>query len=182
MLNIVQNNQSFRSTNGENKQFQRMFLDSKIAESYQKQQAKVKYVLQFDIVPYIRKKLLVEVKDQAFCFKFDESTTEQEKKQYNAYSIYYSLYQKERLTFYYGSLFIDHCAAEDLIKHFYEFMNRYVSNVRILLNIGMDGPSVNKKFERKLLQSLAKNESANFIFIGTFGLLQTMLLEKEWQH
>ena len=61
-------------------------------------------------------------------------------------------------------------------------MDRYVSNVRILLNIGMDGPSVNKKFERKLLQSLAKNESANFIFIGTFGLLQTMLLEKEWQH
>ena len=150
-----------------------MFLDSKIAESYQEQQTKVKYVLQFDTVPYIRKKLLVEVKDQAFCFKFDESTTEQEEKKYNAYSTYYSLCQKERLTFYYGSLFIDHCAAEDLIKHFYEFMGRYVSNVRILLNIGMDGPSVNKKFKRKLLESLAKNESENFIFIGTYSLLIT---------
>ena len=88
-----------------------MFPNSKIAESYQQQETKLKYLLQFGIVPYIRKKLLMEVKDQAFCFKFDESTTKQVKKQCDDYFIYYLLSQKEILTSYCGLLFIDHCAA-----------------------------------------------------------------------
>ena len=50
-------------------------------------------------------------------------------------------------------------------------MNRYELNVQILLTISMDGPSVNKKFERKLLESLEKNESTIFICIGTCSLL-----------
>ena len=53
----------------------------------------------------------MEVKDQAFCFKFDESTAEQVKKQCDDYFIYYLLSQKEILTSYCGLLFIDHCAA-----------------------------------------------------------------------
>ena len=88
-----------------------MFPNSKIAESYQQQETKLKYLLQFGIVPYIRKKLLMEVKDQALCFKFDESTTEQVKKQCDDYFIYYLLSQKEILPSYCGLLFIDHCAA-----------------------------------------------------------------------
>ena len=86
-----------------------MFPNSKIAESYQQQETKLKYLLQFGIVPCIRKKLLMEVKDQAFCFKFDESTTEQVKKQCDDYFIYYLLSQKEILTSYCGLLFIDNC-------------------------------------------------------------------------
>ena len=88
-----------------------MFPNSKIAESYQQQETKLKYFLQFGIVPYIRKKLLMEVKDQAFCFKFDESTTKQVKKQCDDYFIYYLLSQKEILTSYCGLLFIDNCEA-----------------------------------------------------------------------
>ena len=49
-------------------------------------------------------------------------------------------------------------------------MNRYDLNVQTLLNIGTHGPSVNKKFERKLLESLEKNESTTFICIGTCSL------------
>ena len=75
-----------------------MFPNSKIAESYQQQETKLKYLLQFGIVPYIRKKLLMEVKDQAFFFFFDESTTKQVKKQCDDYFIYYLLSQKEILT------------------------------------------------------------------------------------
>ena len=29
------------------------------------------------------------------------------------------------VTSYWDSLFVGHCTAEDFIKHFYEFMNRY---------------------------------------------------------
>ena len=49
-------------------------------------------------------------------------------------------------------------------------MNRYDLNVQTLLNIDMHGPSVNKKFETKLLESLEKNESTTFICIGTCSL------------
>lgn len=170
VLNIVQTNGSFRSANGDNKRFQRMFPDSKIAKSYEQQESKVKYVLQYGIVPYIKKVLFEEVNHQTFCFKFDESTTSQVKKQYDAYLTYYSSSQKEIVTSYCGSLFVGHCLAEDLIKHFYEFMSRCGLDVKKLLHIGMDGPSVNKKFERMLLQSLEKNESTTFICIGTCSL------------
>ena len=80
--------------------------------------------MQFGTVPYIKKKLLVESRNQAFCFKFDESTTEQVKKQDDAYFTSYLLSQKEILVSYFSSLFVDYCAAEDIIKHFYEFMSR----------------------------------------------------------
>ena len=49
-LNIVQNNEFFKSASGDNKRFQGMFLNSKIAESYQQQETKLKYLLQFGIV------------------------------------------------------------------------------------------------------------------------------------
>ena len=91
--------------------------------------------MQFGTVPYIKKTLLVEVKNQAFCFKFDESTTEQVKKQYDANFTYYLLSQKEILVSYFSSLFLDYCTAEDIIKHFHEFMSRCDLNVRILLDI-----------------------------------------------
>ena len=61
----------------------------------------------------------------AFCFKFDESATNQVKKQYNANFTYYSLLQKEIVTYYCNSLFGGHCTAEHLIKHIHKFMNRY---------------------------------------------------------
>ena len=147
-----------------------MSPDSKIAKSYQQQETKIQYVLQFGIVPHIRRKLLEEVKDQAFCFKFDESATEQVKKQYDVYFTDYSLFRKKIVTSYCGSLFVGHCTAEYLIKYFYEFMNRYDLNVRILLNIGMDGPNVNIRFERNLLESLEKNESTTFICIAPCSL------------
>ena len=83
---------------------------------------------------------------------------------------FYSLFQKKIVTSYCDSLFVGHFSAEDLIKHVYEFINRYDLNVGILLNIGMDGPNVNKNFKRKLLESLKKSKSTTFICILTCSL------------
>ena len=54
-LDCVDSNFSFASTNSDAKKFQRMFPDSKIAESYRQAETKTKYVLQFGIVPYMLK-------------------------------------------------------------------------------------------------------------------------------
>ena len=154
----------------DNERFERMFPDSSVAKSYKPGQTKVKYVLQFGIAPYIRLSLIEEMKGQTFCFKFDETTMSQVKKQYDGYITYYSSSKKKIATSYCVSLFLRHCTAEDLVRHFFEFVKKIDLDPNKLLNIGIDGPSVNRKFERKLIQALESNEGANFITIGSCPL------------
>ena len=52
---------------------------------------------------------------------------------------------EEIKTIYCGSLFVGHCTADDLLDHFDHFMKDFGLDVEYLLNIGMDGPNVNKK-------------------------------------
>ena len=54
-LDCVDSNFSFASTNNDAKKFQRMFPNSKIAESYRQDGTKTIYVLQFGIVPSLEK-------------------------------------------------------------------------------------------------------------------------------
>ena len=55
--------------------------------------------------------------------KFDETTTIQVKKQYNAYLTFYSDESKKIKTLYCGSLFVGHCTANDSLDHYYHFMD-----------------------------------------------------------
>ena len=149
VLNIVQCNHSFSSADNDNIRSKLMFSDPKIAQGYSQGHTKANYMLQYGIVLYIKEELLKRIKDVLYCFKFDETTNSQIKKQYDGYITYYSQSKKCVVTSYCGSLFLGHCTAHDLLDHFYEFMSK-------LLNIGTDGPSVNKSvlkegFARKTL-------------------------------
>ena len=104
-----------------------------------------------------------EIKDQQYCLHFDETTTSQVKKQYNAYITYFSRTRKEITTLYDGSLFVGHCFASDLLHLFFTFIEELNLDVENLLNIGMDGPSMNKKSEEDLHQELEKTSGTNFI-------------------
>ena len=142
-LSIVDKTQSFSSADGDNEKFQRMFPDSAIAKAYKQGRTKVKYTVHFGIAPHVKALLLEEVRNVPFAFKFDETTTSQVKKQYDGYITYYSNSKKEITTSYCGSLFLGHCSAADLINHFFHFIEDLELDVNNLLNIGMDGPSVN---------------------------------------
>ena len=74
------------------------------------------------------------------------------------------------MTSYCGSLFLGHCTANDLLDHFYEFMSKLGLVLKNLLNIGMDGPSVNKSFLKKLRKDLQEKHCTCFIDIGTCPL------------
>ena len=169
-LSIVDKTQSFSSADGDNEKFQRMFPDSAIAKAYKQGRTKVKYTVHFGIAPHVKALLLEEVRNVPFAFKFDETTTSQVKKQYDGYITYYSNSKKEITTSYCGSLFLDHCSAADLINHFFHFIEDLELDVNNLLNIGMDGPSVNKKFERELLEELENSNISKFITIGSCAL------------
>lgn len=68
---------------------------------------------------------------------------------------------------YCGSLFVDHCPSEKLVEHFYEFIKKVGLDIKYMLHLGMDGPNVNKKFQRLLLENI---ENTTFLDIGTCPL------------
>ena len=82
----------------------------------------MKYYIQFGIAPYFKDELVKHIKGAGFCFKFDETTTSQVKKQYDGYNTYSSKKFLKVITAYVGSLFVGQCTAVDLFDHFFEFM------------------------------------------------------------
>ena len=74
-LKTVASNYSFSSADRDNKRFQLIFPDSKIAQSYKQSSTKIKYVIQYGIAPYVVELLLKGFKNKPFTFIFDETTT-----------------------------------------------------------------------------------------------------------
>ena len=70
---------------------------------------------------------------------------------------------------YCSSLFVDHRPSEKLEKHFYEFVQKVGLDINFILHLGMDGPNVNKKFQRLLLES-SYLQKTTFLDIGTCPL------------
>ena len=97
----------------------------------------------------IKDMLKEDYKNTPFCFKFDETTTSQIKKQYDGYIQFYSESLKKVVTCYCGSLFVGHCTAEDLLDHFFHFMKNLNLDTNFAISISMD-VNVNKSTEKKL--------------------------------
>ena len=70
------------------------------------------------------------------------------------------------VTAYLGSLFVGHCSHEDLVVHFFNFLKSFNLSADLLFNVGMDGPTVNKAFLRKVVSELSKN-NLSVIDIGS---------------
>ena len=92
--------------------------------------------------------MICDLKGAPYTFKFDETTTSQVKKQYDAYVLHYSNQFKKVTTAYVGSLFVGHCTAADLLDYFFEFVRSLNLDTNLLLAIGMDDQNVNKSFEK----------------------------------
>lgn len=85
-LDVIHSHSSFIATNGNNEKYNLIFHDS----SYCWRILAEIYMVQFGIASYIKRIIYSEVKEMPFTFYFDEITTSQLKKQYNAYATYYS--------------------------------------------------------------------------------------------
>ena len=94
-LDCVQTNYSFAGANNDNEKFKQMLPDSKIAQSYRQGEAKIKYVIQYSIAPFVKEQMIRDLKLQPFIFKFDETTTNQVKKQYYGYFQFWCSEKKE---------------------------------------------------------------------------------------
>ena len=90
-LDPASSKHSFASTNGNNDKLRRIFPDSQIAKRFHQAETKTKYMIQFEVAPYVRKQVIEDFPGQPFTFKFDETTTSQIKKQYDGYVQFWSL-------------------------------------------------------------------------------------------
>ena len=167
-LHTIDANIPFTSTDSDGERFRLQFSDSKIAQDYKQARTKVKYVLQYGIVPIIKNNIKKDLSGKPFTFKFDETTTAQVKKQYDGYLTYFSDegYVK---TSYCGSLFVGHCPAEKLLEDINYFFETVGLDRDLFLACGMDGPSVNEKFQRKLYADLERR-GTSFLLIDTCAL------------
>ena len=122
---------------------------------------KLQYIIKFGISPYVKEKLIYDVKNTPYTFKFDETTNRQVYKQYDGYLQYWSNESDEIVNSYCGSLFIGHCTSENLLDHYI---------IYFLLYLVRDGSTVNLSFEEKLIDNL-KGETGNHILkLGSCSL------------
>ena len=82
-------NYSFSSTSGYEKRFQAVFPDSEIATGYNQNETKSKYTTQYGVFPNLKDLSPEELKDAVFTFRFDESTIQQENKQFDGHAQYW---------------------------------------------------------------------------------------------
>ena len=92
------------------------------------------------------------------------------KKQYDGYVLYWSKELDLVMSVYCGSLFVGHCFSKDLLEHFTAFGEDMNWDPDLLLQIGMDGPNVNTKFEKDLHNMINDHYDASFLKLGSCGL------------
>ena len=74
------------------------------------------------------------------------------------------------VTSYYGSLFVGHCTADDLVDYIFEFVKGHELDLNLLLALGIAGPNVNKSFKSKLAKELQKRGATHFLDAGTCSI------------
>ena len=126
---------------------------------------KTRYIIVYGIAPFVKDSIIHDAKGKCFTDKFDETTTSKVEKQYDGYITHFSDVFKQVITAYSESLFVGHCTSKDLPHLFHSFMDSLDLSTSWLLNIGMDGPTVNTSFPNQLKSEMEESHQS-FIGIG----------------
>ena len=184
-LKCVDSHYSFHSCENLSVVFQRMFPGDLVAQTFSCAETKCRYLCQFGIAPYFRELLKESVKtDGDYVLLFDESLNKvTHNKQLD---IHIRLWHHDQVkSRYFQSKFIGHASADDLLLHFSEATEDLIRNG--LLQVSMDGPSVNWSFFNKMDRDIKEHQDAQLINIGSCGLhvlhgaFQTGCRETGWK-
>ena len=168
-LHVVESNQSFRATYKDSERFREQFPDSKIAAGYSMHTDKTRYIIVYGTAPFVKDFIIHDAKGKCFTYKFDETTTSKVENQYDGYITHFSDFFKQVIAACNGYLFVGHCTSKDLLHHFHSFVDSLDLSTSWLLNIGMDGPTVNTSFLNQLKSEIEESHQS-FIDIGTCPL------------
>ena len=155
--------------------FPLMFPDSDIASKMRLQRTKIAYTIVFGLAPYFFREL------QNMCsacdyivIGFDESLNKvAQKGQMDVFVRFWNDENNRVCTRYYGSAFLGHATAADIMTAFLEEAIKGL-DIAKLLQISMDGPNVNKKFLQDIKAKIKEeNCDANgpiLLDLGSCGL------------
>ncbi|XP_049457018.1 uncharacterized protein LOC125903885 [Epinephelus fuscoguttatus] len=168
VLRTVTSHHSYRSNEGIEDVFKAMFPDSVLVQTFTCGRDKTRYVAKFGLAPHIKKQLIAEVNMGPFVIMFDETLNQTTKsKQLDLHVRYWR--NDHVQSRYYGSQFMGHATAQDLLQHFKECVQQL--DLRNMISISMDGPSVNWKFFDLLQQEQAEEfGGAKLTMVGSCGL------------
>ena len=149
--------------------FRAMFPDSAIAQKMNCGPTKLSYLISFGIAPYFKQQLLNELKEvQCFVISFDESLNTELHEEQMDFIVRYFYKDKVRCR-YLNSEFLGHTRAEDLQEKFHEGIKDLQK--KKLLQISMDGPSVNWKLYENIVKEWSENDDyPGLIDIGSCSL------------
>ena len=152
-LKGIKSHFSYKSSEDSGKLFKEMFPDIAIAQKFACGERKNAYLCCFGIAPHFRKLLLDKVKSEAYhIILFDESLNKVTKTK--QMDIHVRIWVDDKvLTRYYGSVFLGHATAHDMIDKFLDYIDLDLTKT---LQISMDGPNVNWKFFDELQTEIFK--------------------------
>ena len=158
---------SNNSASNINQVFAAMFPDSKIAKSFQIGLDKLKYICNFRLAPFFKTILTEKLKkSEHYVISYDESMNED--CQMDVLIRYFDEDDKQVKVRYLDSRFLGHSMNVDLFE---QFTNAVIElNPSCILQVSMDGPSVNLKFLQKVQDHRKANEQPRLVDIGSCGL------------
>lgn len=169
-FHVINANLPFRSADTDAERFRMQFPDSEIAKLYKQSRSKLGYVIEYGIAPVLIKNLKTDIIGKPLSIKFDETTTSQVKKQFDAYLTYYCEKSACVITSYCGSLFVGHCPAKVLLEHINHFIDSLGINREHIMAVGLDGPTVNITFLTYFLEDLNSKWNTRILDTGTCPL------------
>jgi len=168
---MIQQHMSMRSADGIAQLFSLMFPDSKVNQKFSLARTKASYTINFGLAKYFSNELKQILKTCEVCVVcFDESLNRVvQRGQMDLVVRFYDANVNQVITKYFTSTFLGHATAKDLLIKFCEAMQD-VPLCKIL-QISMDGPSVNWSFVNKFEEKLNNdNIKSSLLHIGSFGL------------
>ncbi|GBN16550.1 hypothetical protein AVEN_227752-1 [Araneus ventricosus] len=169
-LKCIESYYSYNSCKDISNLFREMFPDSKIAEKFSCGPTKCSYLISFGIAPYIKGvlfKCLGEL--NVYSLMFDEALNKSlQAKQMDLHIRFWNEKNQEVETRYVASTFMGHSTAEDILREFYNSTEKL--DLRKVLSLSMDGPSVNWKFFNLLNDKMQKEFATSLINVGSCSL------------
>ena len=151
--------------------FRSMFPDSNIARNFKCGETKSSYMITFGLGPHFLEQLKEKVKASStgYVLLFDESFNAKNRLKQMDFHIRFweNNFVKTR---YLTSEFLGHARSEDLFEKFDVVFSDFGLQKSKLLQLSMDGPSVNWKAYNQLHCELKDNFKSGLLHVGSCGL------------
>ena len=169
-MNVSYKHFSYRSCSDVVSLFQSMFTDSNIASQVTLGKTKVAYYITHGLAPYFHNELKNSISQCRYLVAcFDESLNDVvQKGQMDICLRFWDIKATKVTTRYYSSTFLGHATASNLFDSFADTSGG--SLLLKVLQVFMDGPSVNWKFFNMLSTALDEKFDTSLLEIGCCGL------------